>query len=135
MFQILNKKMTRNSKIALFLILGLSACNKKMTNKDFGGSVNTSGYTAQNLPAPNATKSVQNFSEVIGWKDGKMPIAPNGFEVNKFAEGLEHPRWIYTADNGDIFVAESNTILKGILKVGAKISRKISTQQDRRAHV
>ena len=115
--------------IVLILIFVINACSKKMSNKDsFGGSVNTSGYTAKNMPAPNATKSVQNFSEVVGWKDGKMPVAPNGFEVNKFAEGLEHPRWIYTDDNGDIFVAESNTILKGIIKIGAKISRKIKTQ-------
>jgi glucose/arabinose dehydrogenase len=57
-----------------------------------------------------------------------MPLVPKGFSVNKFADGLDHPRWIYVADNGDIFVAESNTILKGILKIGAKISRKIKTQ-------
>ncbi|MES2774363.1 MAG: sorbosone dehydrogenase family protein [Bacteroidota bacterium] len=81
------------------------------------------------LPEPYETKSVKNFSKVIGWKDGAMPIAPAGFTVDKFADGLEHPRWIYVASNGDVFVAESNTILKGILKLGAKISRKIKTQQ------
>jgi len=80
------------------------------------------------LPQPYATKSVQNFSKVTGWKDGKMPIAPAGFTVTKFADGLDHPRWIYVANNGDIFIAESNTILKGIKKLGAKISRKIKTQ-------
>ena len=80
------------------------------------------------LPPPYETKSVKNFSKVIGWKDGTTPVAPPGFTVTKFADGLEHPRWIYVADNGDIFIAESNTILKGILKLGAKISRKIKTQ-------
>ncbi|MEO7311846.1 MAG: sorbosone dehydrogenase family protein [Chitinophagaceae bacterium] len=80
------------------------------------------------LPAPFETKSAKNFSKVIGWKDNTMPIAPVGFTVTKFADSLEHPRWIYVADNGDIFVAESNTVLKGILKFGAKISRKIKTQ-------
>jgi len=85
--------------------------------------------TTDELPQPYATKSVQNFSKVIGWKDGATPIAPAGFMVTKFADGLEHPRWIYVADNGDIFIAESNTILKGIKKIGAKISRKIKTQQ------
>ena len=80
------------------------------------------------LPAPFETKSTKNFSKVIGWKDGKMPIAPEGFTVTKFADSLQHPRWIYVADNGDVFIAESNTILKGILKLGAKISRKIKTQ-------
>jgi glucose/arabinose dehydrogenase len=80
------------------------------------------------LPAPFATKSKTNFSRVIGWSDGKTPIAPEGFVVTKFADKLDNPRWIYVADNGDIFVAESNTILSGIMKLGASISRKIKTQ-------
>lgn len=80
------------------------------------------------LPPPFSTKSVTNFSKVIGWKEGQTPKAPEGFTVTKFAEGLEHPRWIYVADNGDIFVAESNTILKGIQKIGAQIAPKIKTQ-------
>ena len=83
---------------------------------------------ADTLPAPYQTKSVKNFSKVTGWKNGEMPIAPKGFTVTKFADGLQHPRWIYVAKNGDVFIAESNTILKGILKFGAKISRKIKTQ-------
>ncbi len=107
----------------------LFSCNSKKLNKDsYNGSVATSGYKADSLPAPYATASTKNFSEVVGWKDGEMPVAPKGFSVNKFADGLEHPRWIYIAANGDIFVAESNTILKGIKKFGAKISRKIKTQ-------
>lgn len=99
-----------------------------MNEGSYSGSVTTSGYKDDSLPIPFATGSAKNFSEVIGWKEGEIPKAPKGFSVNKFADGLEHPRWIYVADNGDIFVAESNTILKGILKLGAKISRKIKTQ-------
>ncbi|WP_428660533.1 PQQ-dependent sugar dehydrogenase [Runella sp.] len=84
--------------------------------------------SADTLPAPFSTKSVKNFSKVIGWEAGQTPTAPAGFTVSKFADGLEHPRWIYVADNGDIFVAESNTILTGIKKVGAQIAPKIRTQ-------
>ncbi|CAN5765504.1 sorbosone dehydrogenase family protein [soil metagenome] len=82
--------------------------------------------TVPQLPAPFATKSTKNFSKIIGWKDGQIPVAPQGFTVTKFAD-VEQPRWIYVAKNGDIFVAESNTVLKGILKIGAKLSRKIKT--------
>ncbi len=114
--------------IPLFFLIILSCNTKKMNEGSYGGSVTTSGYKDDSLPIPFATGSAKNFSEVIGWKDGEIPIAPKGFLVNKFADGLEHPRWIYVADNGDIFVAESNTILKGILKIGAKLSRKIKTQ-------
>jgi len=112
---------------ALFFLL--AGCNtRKITPASYAGSATTAGYNADSLPAPFATGSAKNFSEVVGWKNGEMPIAPPSFLVNQFANGLQHPRWIYVADNGDIFVAESNTILKGILKLGASISRKIKTQ-------
>lgn len=62
------------------------------------------------LPAPGATKSVTNFSNVIGWPNDSKPVAPEGFEVTRFADGLENPRWIYVAPNGDVFVAESHAI-------------------------
>ena len=61
------------------------------------------------LPQPYATKSSKAFVKVIGWKDGQSPVAPKGFTVTKFAGGLENPRWLYIAQNGDVFVAESGT--------------------------
>jgi glucose/arabinose dehydrogenase len=64
------------------------------------------------LPAPFATDSVRNYSKVVGWEDGKMPVAPAGFKVTKFADSLQNPRWIYVAHNGDVFVAEASTIKK-----------------------
>lgn len=79
------------------------------------------------LPAPYTTKSARNFSEIIGWSEGKTPNAPEGFVVSKFADSLDHPRWVYVAGNGDIFVAESNTVLKGVKKLGAKIVPKMKT--------
>jgi glucose/arabinose dehydrogenase len=81
------------------------------------------------LPAPFATKSTTNNSKVIGWEDGQTPTAPAGFTVTRFSDSLDHPRWVYVADNGDVFVAESNTVLKGLKKFGAKISRKLKTQK------
>ena len=104
----------------LFLLFG---CNSSTTT-----IVHPTSYLTDSLPLPYITKSTRNFSRVIGWPKAKMPIAPVGFKVTKFAEGLQNPRWIYVADNGNIFVAESSTILTGIKKIGAKISRKISTQ-------
>ena len=37
-----------------------------------------------------------------------MPVAAEGFRVQAFASGLDHPRWLYRLPNGDILVAESN---------------------------
>ncbi len=115
------------SCIAFVLFCMLSCSTRKVTNESYSGSASTAGYTDK-LDQPFATKSSKNFSNVIGWKDNETPTAPKGFTVQKFADGLDHPRWIYVAENGDIFVAQSNTILKGIKKFGAKISRKIKTQ-------
>ncbi len=70
-------------------------------------SLATYGQNPQ-LPEPYNTADVDNPSEVIGWPEGEMPDAPAGFTVNKFADGLEHPRRIYVAPNNDIFVAESD---------------------------
>ena len=124
-----NELKMKNIYCTVLLFLILISCNTKKLNKgSYSGSVNTSGYKADSLKAPYETGSAKNFSQVLGWKENEKPIAPQGFTVSKFAEGFQHPRWIYVADNGDVFVAESNTILKGILKFGAGISRKIKTQ-------
>ena len=80
------------------------------------------------LPPPYETKSVKNFSKVIGWPENKTPVAPDGFKVTKFADGLQNPRWIYVTPNGDILVAEANTESKGIKKVTEKISGKAESQ-------
>ena len=114
---------------SLFLFLTTFACgNTASDNKSKKRSTDSPVSLNDTLPAPFATKSSRNFSKVIGWPEGKTPIAPNGFTVTGFADSLDNPRWIYVGSNGDIFVAESNTILKGIKKLGAKISRKIKTQ-------
>ena len=70
------------------------------------------------LPEPFATPSVRNNSRVIGWPEGKSPMVPAGFKITKFASGLDNPRWMYVAPNGDIFVAEANTVSDGFRKTG-----------------
>ena len=59
------------------------------------------------LVAPNATESVRNRSEVIGWPAGRKPVAPAGFEVTLFADDVDTPRWATSLPNGDILVALS----------------------------
>lgn len=64
---------------------------------------------AQKLAEPYATESVTNHPDVLGWIDGKMPVAPTGFTVKKFADGFKNPRWIYQGPNGDLFISEAST--------------------------
>jgi glucose/arabinose dehydrogenase len=59
------------------------------------------------LPAPFATKSAGNAPEVSKPPKGFLPTVPNGFQVNVFATGFKSPRFLTTAPNGDIFVADS----------------------------
>lgn len=73
------------------------------------------------LPPPYQTRATRTFCEAIGWPKDKMPIAPAGFKVNLFADGLDNPRNIYITPSGDILVSEANTEIGGIKRVGANI--------------
>src|SRR5690606_985950 len=61
------------------------------------------------LPRPDTTVNPKNYSKVVGWNDNEKPVAPAGFTVTKFADGLDNPRWAYVGPNGDVFVVESAT--------------------------
>lgn len=100
----------------LLMILFSSACSGQHT--DPSKKVVTS---SDGLPEPYATRSSVNFSKVIGWPENVTPKAPEGFTVTRFAGGLNNPRWIYIAPNGDILVAEARTQRKGIKKTVAKV--------------
>lgn len=58
-------------------------------------------------PDPQTIPTV-GVAKPIGWAAGQVPKAAEGLEVNRFAEGLEHPRVIYAMPNGDVLVSESN---------------------------
>jgi glucose/arabinose dehydrogenase len=60
---------------------------------------------------PEPTRSLVptvNIAYAEGWPKGGKPTPASGLEVNAFATGLDHPRWIYVLPNGDVLVAESN---------------------------
>jgi len=48
-------------------------------------------------------------ADVDRWKTGEAPVVAPGLVVERFAEGLYHPRNLYTLPNGDILVAETNS--------------------------
>jgi len=49
-----------------------------------------------------------NIAPAKGWPAGVMPDAAPGLAVNAYANGLDHPRWLYLLPNGDVLVAETN---------------------------
>jgi glucose/arabinose dehydrogenase len=64
--------------------------------------------TVNDLPKPYATSSAENGAQLVARPENVWPVAPQGFKVEMYAGGLDNPRWMRTAPNGDIFLAESN---------------------------
>jgi glucose/arabinose dehydrogenase len=61
------------------------------------------------LPAPTPSAvPVVEIAPAIGWPEDGQPVAAEGFAVNAFARGLDHPRTVLVLPNGDVLVAETN---------------------------
>jgi glucose/arabinose dehydrogenase len=78
--------------------------------------------TVNDLPQPYATKSSDNGPKLVGRPNNVWPVAPAGFKVELFATGLDNPRTLRTAPNGDIFLAETDPgrirVFRGITSDG-----------------
>ncbi len=119
--------------IGFTVLISIFNCNNVATKSVISStSKNTKIKTLVDtleLPKPYATKSSTNFSKVLGWPNGKTPTAPQGFTVTKFSDHLANPRNIYIGPNGDIFISEANTEIKGILKLAVNLSGRLKSQQ------
>ncbi|MBD3583574.1 PQQ-dependent sugar dehydrogenase [Flavobacterium selenitireducens] len=110
---------SRNLLATLVLVAPLMACSQKKQDK--AAAKPDAEISDNKLPEPFASKSVTNYSNVIGWKENETPKAPAGFTVAKYAGGFENCRWMYELPNGDLVVAESNSNYSVPKQVGAKI--------------
>jgi glucose/arabinose dehydrogenase len=74
--------------------------------------------TTTDLVAPYATESARNNARLVPRPENAWPQAPAGFVVQLYASGLEMPRKMITAPNGDIILAESSAgrvrVLRGV---------------------
>lgn len=59
-------------------------------------------------PRPQMFPTIK-VADVDRWKAGEAPIVAPGLVVERFAEGLDHPRNVYVLPNGDVLVAETNS--------------------------
>jgi glucose/arabinose dehydrogenase len=59
------------------------------------------------LAKPYETKSAGNAPQVVAAPTNAILRVPPGFTVKLFAKGLNNPRLVRTAPNGDIFIAET----------------------------
>lgn len=98
--------MTTNPSLLLIglLALGLAACGEMAKLPVSAGT-----GTQPALPAPvrNPIPTV-HIAPAKGWAAGATPVAVAGTRVAAFADGLDHPRWLYVLPNGDVLVAETN---------------------------
>ncbi|NVJ07471.1 sorbosone dehydrogenase family protein [Myxococcus sp. AM001] len=92
---------------------------------------------APTLPPPDPSFDVQRYSTVIGWPEGTQPVAPDGFEVTRYADGFQNPRWMYVLPNGDVLVAEAASLFKDeedraeAMETGKVRSQNIGTSANR----
>ena len=94
----------RQHAIVIVLAAGLAACGETSTLQVSDGT-----GPSPKLPEPNKTLiPTVNIAPAVGWASGSTPIAAQGLKVAAFAEGLDHPRWLYVLPNGDVLVAETN---------------------------
>lgn len=59
------------------------------------------------LPPPIMDPDTYNSSTLLERTAATKLRLPDGFESNVFAENVSSPRWLVTAPNGDVFLAES----------------------------
>lgn len=102
--------------VAVAMLLALAGCG---TNATLPVRSQTGPDPRLPLPDPETIPTL-NIAPAVGWAAGAKPRAAPGFEVNAFARGLDHPRWLYVLPNGDVLVAESNAPPESHSKGGLK---------------
>jgi glucose/arabinose dehydrogenase len=60
------------------------------------------------LPPVNQKESSFNGARKVARRPNQSLLVPAGFHANIFAGGLDFPRWLAVAPNGDVFVSEPN---------------------------
>ena len=68
------------------------------------------GPAVPELPAPGV--GAFRRAVVVDWGE-HTPVAPAGFVVERFSDGLDHPRWLYVLPNGDVLVSQARTETMG----------------------
>ena len=92
----------RRSWLAATATLTLMGCSSGSNDSFVGFGPNPPLKAPQKSLIPTV-----GVPAVVGWPAGAAPRAPAGFRVTRFAEGLDHPRWLLTLPNGDVLAALS----------------------------
>jgi glucose/arabinose dehydrogenase len=81
--------------------------------------------TVADLPSPYSTDSADNHPEIVARPANSWPQVLPGFKVDLYVTGLDNPRLMRTAPNGDVFLAESQSgkirVFRGISSSGTVV--------------
>ena len=94
--------MIRVAALAALVLVGGCADSSRIQP---GADVGPDPVLAQ--PVKRVLPTLQ-VAPAIGWPAGGKPRAAAGLQVQPFATGLQHPRWLHVLPNGDVLVAETN---------------------------
>ncbi|RFC35274.1 MAG: Glucose/arabinose dehydrogenase, beta-propeller fold [Candidatus Nitrotoga sp. SPKER] len=100
-----SRRLKLSSSLAMIIIvLALAGCGSETTLPTSAGI----GHNPT-LPPPQPTLfPTVHVAPAKGWPINAKPVPAPGTNVTRFAEGLDHPRWIYVLPNGDVLIAETN---------------------------
>ncbi len=96
--------MLRYYRISLFTAVMLAGCASS-------ARLPVSAGTGPNPTLPKPSTSLiptVKVAKAVGWPDGIKPRSAAGMRVTRFADNLDHPRWLLVLPNGDVLVAETN---------------------------
>ena len=114
----------------LILLILLAALAYFATRGDTADlSVDAVTGTDPTLEEPDAeTFPTVAIADPVGWAAGEAPEAAEGLKVNRFAEGLDHPRTLYALPNGDVLVSLTRSPNQGGDGIMAWIADKLMTK-------
>jgi len=90
--------------IGLAIAAALAACGGQAKLREGEDT----GAKPEIVPPETSLLPVVNIAPARGWNGVDTPTPAAGLAVKAFANGLDHPRWLYVLPNGDVLVAESN---------------------------
>ncbi len=108
---------------ALLVPLALAGCDQghPQPKSNFGPHPVLAAPVPQTIPT-------MTVNSTAPWPDGAAPSAPKGFTVTRYAEKLQHPRWLYVLPNGDVLVAEAAPPLTSIGSVETLVEHWLDTK-------